>query len=50
VSVSPATSCSSVLKKTTEASSEAPWNWTGKAPLPLIAPIEIRFVASPERW
>ena len=48
-SVSPLTSCSSVLKKTFEPSLEAPAKTASKAPLPLISPWETWVVVPPER-
>ena len=51
LSVSEATSCSSVSKKTRVPSSEAPaTKSTSKAPLPLIAPADMRVVTPLKRW
>jgi hypothetical protein len=44
VSVSAATSCSFVWKKTFVPSVDAPRNWLETAPLPPFGPIEIRSV------
>ena len=50
LSVSPLTSCSSVVKKTFEPSLEAPTlKPASKAPLPLISPWETWVVVPPER-